>query len=321
VAVLLLIGGTGFFGKSILDAFASGKLNTWGIERIIAMSRNAERLRDEAPELLSKNIELLSADIVTADKLPRADVVIHAASSVDIRLFQNGAEDARNNIERGTENFVRLAEKYLHSSSIVYVSSGAVYGVQDSAVSHISEEYCSDIDALPEYKRAYAYAKRASEAAIRQLGEAGLKVSIARCFSFIGRWLPRDQQYAIGNFIEDGIHGRSVKVQATRKVFRSYMHVDDLVEWLMAIAWNANTFCSVYNVGSGEEKEMREIAAVVAEAFKVDVEAAEIVDSRVDRYVPSVQKAMRELGVSLKFDFQHALQKVIVEMNRLPRSL
>jgi nucleoside-diphosphate-sugar epimerase len=38
MSTLLVIGGTGFFGKSILDSFKRGGLEKWGIERIIAMS-------------------------------------------------------------------------------------------------------------------------------------------------------------------------------------------------------------------------------------------------------------------------------------------
>jgi len=34
----LVIGGTGFFSKSILDSFKRGGLEKWGIDRVIAMS-------------------------------------------------------------------------------------------------------------------------------------------------------------------------------------------------------------------------------------------------------------------------------------------
>ncbi len=54
---LLVIGGTGFFGKSTLDSFKRGGLEKWGIERIIAMSRNSESLRNEAPQLISFKVK------------------------------------------------------------------------------------------------------------------------------------------------------------------------------------------------------------------------------------------------------------------------
>ena len=43
---LLVIDGSGFFGKSILDAFSRGLLAPWEVERVPVMARNATRLRD-----------------------------------------------------------------------------------------------------------------------------------------------------------------------------------------------------------------------------------------------------------------------------------
>ena len=57
MTTLLVIGGKGFLGKSILDPFKRGALEKWGIERFIAMSRNAESLRKEASQLLSSKVE------------------------------------------------------------------------------------------------------------------------------------------------------------------------------------------------------------------------------------------------------------------------
>lgn len=42
---LLVIGGTGYFGKSILDSFARGQLAPYGIGRVIAMARDTRKLR------------------------------------------------------------------------------------------------------------------------------------------------------------------------------------------------------------------------------------------------------------------------------------
>ena len=50
MSTLLIIGGTGFFGKSILDAYSRGLLSTWSIEKIIVISRNANKLTSTNPE-------------------------------------------------------------------------------------------------------------------------------------------------------------------------------------------------------------------------------------------------------------------------------
>lgn len=306
---LLVIGGTGFFGKSILDTFMRGGLEKWGIERVIAMSRNAESLRIEAPQLISSDVELYSADITTAKTLPAADIVIHAAASTDAARYLSRSLQEQQNIQAGTYNYCSLAKKYHPDSKILYVSSGAVYGKQPKSMTNIPEEYIpDDLSELPDGKRDYAIAKRSAEKAVMGLGHEGLSVSIARCFSFIGPWLPRDQHFAIGNFIEDSLQKRPIKVKAKKRVYRSYMYADDLVEWLITIAEYANPTCPVFNVGSDQAIIIGDLAKLVAKEIGVEALVPEITDTAFDFYVPSIKKANQELGLMLKYNLISAIR-------------
>ena len=74
---------------------------------------------------------------------------------------------------------------------------------------------------------------------------------------FVGRYLPKDQNFAIGNFIADGIKGNEINVKTNRIVSRSYMYADDLVKWLLTIADNSKPTCPIYNVASDKEIEIR----------------------------------------------------------------
>jgi len=140
MATLLVIGGSGFFGKSILDMFQRGKLARWNIDKVIAMSRNAKRLKIETPELVQGNVDLLELDITTTNSLPEADYVIHAAASTDARNYLTTGENERKNIQAGTLNYYRLAKKYKNTKTL-YVSSGAVYGTQPPEIKQIEESY------------------------------------------------------------------------------------------------------------------------------------------------------------------------------------
>lgn len=309
MTTLLVIGGTGFFGKSILDSFQRGQLQEWGIDRVIAMSRNADRLRVEAPELLDHRVALVNADIGNTDWLPAADYVIHAAASTDARNYLARPEAERQNIQAGVYNYCQLAPIYHVQSKIIYVSSGAVYGTQPPDLEFISESYeIQNPEDIPEGKRDYAVAKRDAEGAFKALAAKGLEVSIARCFAFVGRWLPRDQHFAIGNFIEDGLHGRPIKVKATFPVYRSYMYADDLVHWLMVLAANASTECQAFNVGSDQAVTMNELAATVAEAFGLTVDECEHVGQMVDRYIPSIDKVKTEFGLIVATNLTKAIR-------------
>ena len=309
---LLVIGGTGFFGKSILDCFKRGGFEKWGIERIIAMSRNAESLRKEAPQLISSGVELYSDDITTTATLPHADIVIHAAASTDASKYLSHPLEEQQNIQAGTYNYCKLAKTFYAKSKILYVSSGAVYGKQPQGMTHIPEEYeANDLSELSAGKRDYAIAKHDAEEAVKNLGQQGLSVSIARCFAFAGPWLPRNQHFAIGNFIEDGLQGRPIIVKARKEVYRSYMYADDLVEWMMTIALHASQDCPVYNVGSDRAVLMGDLATLVAHEFGVDACIPEITDADVDRYIPSIEKAKRELGLELRYDLIASIRNTI----------
>jgi nucleoside-diphosphate-sugar epimerase len=313
MAKLLVIGGTGFFGKSILDGFQRGLLRPWGIRSVIAMSRTADRLRAEVPSALLRNVELLALDLARVSRLPEADYVIHAAASASASQYLTNALEERANIVAGADNFARLGREFSSGSKIVYVSSGAVYGTQPGNLPTIPEDYLpASLDDMPPEKADYARGKQEAEAIIRRLGsERQANVSIARCFAFVGPWLPRDRHFAVGNFLRDGLEGRAVHVKARQQVWRSYMYSDDLVEWLMTIADHAHAYCPTYNVGSYHAISVQELAARIAAEFGVPVEASPVTDDRPDRYVPDVGKAMKDLGVKIKYDLPDAISATI----------
>ena len=156
---LLVIGGSGFFGKSILDAYSRGLLNPWCVSKVIVMSRNADLLLDEAPSLIGESVELYSADITKTDFLPAADYVIHAASSTDLRNYLSRPDEEKKNIQAGTYHYCELVKKYYKESKIVYVSSGAVYGVQPPSLEKVDEKFAYFVDGskqpLGEVQRQY----------------------------------------------------------------------------------------------------------------------------------------------------------------------
>ena len=308
MASLLVIGGSGFFGKSFLDSFQRGLLRPWSIDKVLILSRHATDLLTSHPELLSEAIELIDADITTVDSLPFADYVVHAAASTDASRYLSHNEEEKKNIIKGTLNYCKHATEFHKDSMIVFCSSGAVYGYQPEQVKHLTEDMAfGNIERLDEVKKSYAYAKRDAEFAIQKLGQSGINVSIARCFAFVGKYLPKDQHFAIGNFIADGLAGRDINVKADRKVYRSYMYADDLVKWLMTLAENANPQCPVYNVGSDKEVEIGDLANIVSDIFNVDTTCAVSTSVSVDRYIPSIQKAKKILSLKEGYDLKQAI--------------
>lgn len=309
---LLVIGGSGFFGKSILDSFSRNLLDPWQVKKVIVMSRNSERLLYEAPHLVGQGVELYSADITKTDFLPSADYIIHAAASTDVKNYLSKPEKEKENIQAGTFNYCQLAKKFHSKSKILYVSSGAVYGKQPENLYRLEESFVSDsLYGMDLGKIDYASAKKDAEKAIVQLGIDGLNVSIARCFAFVGPWLPRDQHFAIGNFIKNILEKTPIVVKANHRVYRSYMYADDLVEWLMTILDHSSNECPIYNVGSDQEVLLGDLAAKLAISYGCFADVNEITIEKTDRYIPSVDKAISDFGLQIRYDNELSVQKTI----------
>lgn len=314
MASLLVIGGSGFFGKSILDAYKRGLLEPWNIDHINVLARSASQLASTHPELISRKVSLHDLDITRCAELPFADYVIHAAASTDARNYLSRSEEEKKNIQLGTSNFCMLAKKFFSNSKILYVSSGAVYGQQPEAVSHIQEDAeLLEITSLEPGKRDYSAAKRDGESYVQELGADGFNVIIARCFAFVGLYLPRELHFAIGNFIEDGFCGRPIVVKAQHRVYRSYLHADDLVFWLMTLVTQASPSCPVVNVGSDESILIGDLALTVAHQFGQKALVPELRSSSIDRYVPSIDKALK-MGCRVSRDLNDAIVATIKDI-------
>jgi dTDP-glucose 4,6-dehydratase len=208
---------------------------------------------------------------------------------------------------------VRLI-KYHLNSRIIYISSGAVYGIQKSTVKELKEthlEKYGKIHYKNGYKKNYSIIKLKNENLFKKLGKKGLKISIARCFSFVGRNLPLNSNYIVGNIIDNILNKNKINIQANYKVIRSYMYSNDLVRWLLKILDNSNNQCPVYNVGSNNKISIHKIANVLAKKYNLQFISPKISSKKIDNYIPNTNKAKKELNLDINENSFEAIQKTI----------
>ena len=313
---VFITGGTGFFGRWVLESLirANDRLGAGVIA--VVLTRDPGAFRRDAPELATNAAVTLHAGDLTSFSFPAGEFshVLHMGTTSSLATFNNEEPLAKfENIVHGTQRTLDFAVR-CRATKFLLTSSGAVYGAQPPEVSHISEDLHSGPDPT-EPAFAVGHSKRIAEFLTAAYGEKhGFDATIARCFSFVGRHLPLDQHYAIGNFLGEALKGGPIEVRGDGTPRRSFLYAADLVIWLLTILRNGARG-RAYNVGSEDEVTIGDLAQRVARAAPrpVEVHVAGLPPRfpRPDRYVPSTLRARTELGLKQLVGLDEAIARTL----------
>jgi dTDP-glucose 4,6-dehydratase len=299
--------------------------DTLGLEaKMLVLSRNPEAFAAKAPHLYKNPaISFVKGDVRTftaaevhsqlRSTQPRKfKFVIHAATEASAKLNEEDPLLMIDTIVAGTRATLNFAVESA-AQRFLLTSSGAVYGPQPKEMTHIAEDYagapdCSDPNA------AYGEGKRLAELLCACFHKQhGLETLIARCFAFVGPFLPLDAHFAIGNFIRDSLGGGPIQVSGDGTPYRSYLYSADAAIWLWTILLKASPN-RPFNVGSEDARTIQALAEVVAEVCgvgKVAIKKKADPNIPPSRYIPSCQRAHEELGLRQHIDLVDAIRRTV----------
>ncbi|WPB58073.1 NAD-dependent epimerase/dehydratase family protein [Xylophilus sp. GOD-11R] len=307
---IFLTGGTGFVGKWLLATLAQARRQLSLDCRVTVLSRNPNAFRAEAPWLAeAPGIELLRGD-VRDFALPagRFDTVIHAATDVVATATPLETFDT---CVLGTRRVLDLAVQ-AQAGRVLLVSSGAMYGRQPADRVGVAENYAGAPD-ITDVRSAYGEGKRVTEwlgAAYAQ--QHGLDVKVARCFAFVGPYLPLDKHFALGNFLRDAMAGQPIVIKGDGTALRTYLYAADMAAWLWAIVLRGERG-GTYNVGGEEAVSIaelaRRVAGAIGSASTVTVQAQPTAGMAPDRYMPNASKALGTLGLPAPVALDEAIRR------------
>jgi len=308
-ARILLTGGTGFIGDWLTSCLlrADDRLRL-GL-RIALLTRRPHCLPARVADHCA--VDVVVGDVRQLPPVGTPDLVIHAAASSSAKYGVGDGEPRTiaSTIVQGTESVLTAAR----GARLLFFSSGAVYGRTPEPV---AEDHSGAPDSM-EPATAYAQAKRLAEtlcAAATAAGDAS--VIVARLFAFVGPGLPLDAHFAAGNLIGDVLAGRPLVVTGDGRAVRSYLYAADLVSWAMALLVRG-VAGRAYNVGSPDRVTIRELAGIAAglagTATPLPVRVLQRATPGVAPhvYVPSVDRAINELGVKVSTTLPVALARTV----------
>jgi len=192
------------------------------------------------------------------------------------------------------EPIIECAKK--NNASVLYASSGAVYGG--------AKQRCKETD-YPNPKTSYAVEKLRSE---NLLIHSGLDYKICRLFTFCGEHM-RDY-FAITAFVNAVKNNKPLKLYGGGLSIRTYLYAKDAVDWMLKILHEGY---GVYNIGSERQISIRELANEVSGMV---IPRADIISDKREfhdpapYYVPNCDKAHR-LGLFQTYDLDYGIRRML----------
>lgn len=262
---VFVTGGAGFIGSHLVDKLMRKGCNITVFDNLT--SGSVENLAIWASD---KRFRLVEGDMKNRDELAEAlngkiDLVFHFAANPEVRVGETDPTvHFRENLT-ATFNLLECMRAHETAHVIVFASTSTVYG--EAHVLPTPEDYGPLFPIST-----YGASKLGCEALIASYTHTfGLRGLIFRLANIVG---PRSKHGVLFDFVKKlRVDPKRLEILGDGTQKKSYLHVDDCVD---AIVHALNIFLAdtkkvdVYNVGSVDQIEVREIAQIVTGMMELE---------------------------------------------------
>jgi len=282
---VLVTGGAGFIGSHLTDAFLAR-----GDEVTVADDLSTGR-----PGRLDGRVELHKVGVTDSGQLMqlvgavRPGLICHLAAQIDVRAsVALPAFDAMTNVV-GTINVLEAARAV--SARVLFCSTGgAIYG-KDAPIPSLE-------DVLPVPESPYGVAKYCAEQYVGLYNRLHRTAhSVLRLANVYGpRQDPAGEAGVVPIFCSQVLAGIRPTIFGDGTATRDYVYVGDVVAAFLAAADVRRP--GIWNIGSGAEVSVRQLAEIIAEVSgrPVDPVMAEPRPGELQRSALAVGSARADLG-------------------------
>ncbi len=309
----LVTGGAGFLGSHLVDKLLDMGIKVKVLDNLFRGSKTNLAQHAQNPNLTFVTGDVL--DAATVQMTARGvDTIFHLAAVNGTRYFY---EQPRRVLEvngLGTMNVLQAAcdEK---ARRVIFASSSEVYG--NPRRFPTSEDEPPNLDPPMEKRWSYAVSKLFGEyLCLGMKAEGKLDTVILRYFNAFGPRLvgtPYGQVVAI--FIRDVLRGVAPTIHGDGMQTRTFTYVDDTVEATIRAAQNERAIGEVFNIGSGEEVAILELADKIigtcGRAGQMKPVHVKPLPADSSRRLPDTTRAKEILGFEAKTSLREGLEKTV----------
>ena len=252
----LVTGGCGFIGSNIVDRLISD-----GHEVIVLDNKSADNAKFFVNEKAQYACQDISNYQLTNTFYAGVDYVFHLAAESRIGPSIDNPLDTVQKNCLGTATVLQCARKW-GVKKVMYSSTSSGYGNNP----HPNVETQPDDCLNP-----YSVTKIAGEKLCKMYTDLfGMKTVTFRYFNVYGDRAPRTGQYSpvIGIFFRQRDAGEDLTIVGDGEQRRDFVHVSDVVSANLAAAFSDiddEHYGQVYNVGSGKNYSVNEIASWISD--------------------------------------------------------
>ena len=253
----LVTGGAGFIGSNLVD-----KLLTMGHEVIVIDNQFSEAHDQFYWNFHSKNYRMDIRDYSLTRKLyDGVDYVFHLAAEARIQPAIENPIEAVSINSVGTCTVLQCARE-AGVKRVMYSSTSSGYGMNEPPNVETQDDDCLN---------PYSVSKVNGEKLCKMYTSLyGLETVCFRYFNVYGNRQPLKGQYApvIGIFLRQLAAGEPLTIVGDGEQRRDFTHVDDVVNANIKAALadiDDKCFGQVYNVGTGLNHSINEIAAMISD--------------------------------------------------------
>ena len=195
---IFFTGATGFLGSNLIEYLVKNKNYNFEITALTRDKKNAQKIRN----LVGLKINWIENDILNLKhEGDNYDIFFHlACPSAEETFLGMDSVVKFNTVVHGTQNLLEFAVKS-NIKKFIFTSSGSVYGDYSKKYKYVPESFIPSLD-YNNANNALGISKKVAEfLCLNYAQKYKFETTIFRCFSFVGKNLPLNLHYAIGNFI------------------------------------------------------------------------------------------------------------------------
>jgi len=255
----LITGGAGFIGSHLAERLLDRGDHVVLLDNLSTGSmENIRHLKTS--ERMEYHLDAIENRQLIAELVDDADVIVHLAAAVGVRLIVESPVRTIETNVNGTQIILEAAEK--KRKLVLTASTSEVYGKSTQVPFH--EE--ADLVLGPTTKGRWSYA--ASKAldeflALSYWRERKVPVIVVRLFNTVGPRQTGRYGMVLPNFVKQALDNAPITVYGSGTQSRCFCDVRDTVEALVRLMDTERSVGEVVNIGNTEEISIGDLAQTV----------------------------------------------------------